>query len=428
VSFNGEESFEGGPVPDPSNRHWRHPSELAATAAAQSSPPTLREAGLGPLVLTGVLAVGAVSGLLVALSIGGLSLVGDGGLRVVDGDMVEAAIGQPTDPESESGAGEPDAGEQPTTTVAPGPTQTSLRLTPQVPPDPEVELWSETVTGPTSDEVLLLAYGVFASTDADHRLASYLVHDDMVITSAAAVYGRDTLWLRVAGRWVSASVAMADPYTDVAVLQTADPLPAELSSPTVFAGQPEPGAEVTVRLAPPGDEPTAEAGRTGYIAPTDQSVKTSLNRRCYDAFATSLPSSLAPPGSAMVDGGGSVIGMTISTPGPTAAAIPMATVIGVARTMMEVGSPAAVWLGIEAGSDADGRTRVIDVVDPGPAAGVIMADDVILSIDGRRVENPDHLVHLVRGIDPDVESEIVIERDGTTESVSLRPAPIATKG
>lgn len=393
---------------------------------AASTPPTMREAPLGPMVLTGVLAVGAVSGLLVALSVGGLTLFDTGGMRVADGDLTGAAIGQHTSDGAEAPTGTV-VDEQTTTTAANTLTSTSLPLTPPASSEAELEVWSASSPGATAAEVLLLAYGVFASPNVDDRLASYLVHDGMVVTSAAAVSGRDSIWLRVAGRWSPASVAMVDPYTDVAVLQTAEPLPDDLSSPNIAAARPEPGASVTVRLGPTGIEAADDAERTGIVASPSEPVKTSLNRNCYDAFTTSLHSSLAPPGSPVVDPDGAVIGMTISAPQPTTAAVPIATVIEVARSMMELGSPAAVWLGIEAGADTEGRTRVIAVVDSGPAADILMADDVIVSIDGHAVENPDHLVHLVRDIGTGVDAQVVIERDGTAESVSLRPAPVTAK-
>lgn len=388
-------------------------------AATPDGPPSMREAGLGPMVL----AVGAVSGLLMALSVGGLSLLNDGGIEIADSDLAEAAIGQPsTDTDSTSSLDR-----QPTTTVPSAPTPTSLPVVPPASSDSDLELWSAATSAPTADEVLLRTSGVFASPNVDARLASYLIHDGMVVTSAAAVSGRDTIWLRVAGRWSTASVAMADPYTDVAVLQTDEPLPEDLLSSTISIAEPEPGSKISVGLGASAEQTAGEAVRSGVVAALNQPVKTSLNRNCYDAFTTSLRSAATAPGSAIVDGDGAVMGMVISTFEPTAAALPITTVIAVARSMMDTGSPAAVWLGIEAGPDSEGRTRVIDVVIPGPAAEALMADDVIVSIDGQVVENPDHLVHLVRGIGTDVEAEVIIERDGTTESVSLRPAPVTAK-
>lgn len=410
-------------MPDPSNRHWRHPSELAATAGA-TAPPTIREAALRPLTLSGVLAVGAVSGLLVALSIGGFSVIDTGGIGAADSELVDAvALGQRaiSDADSDRRAGGQPTTTVATTTVAAAATSTSLHY--MAPASSDIELWSAT----TSDEVLLLAYGVFASPNVEERLASYLVYDGMVLTSAAAVSGRDKLWLRVAGRWAPASIAMADPYTDVAVLQAAEPLPERLSPAAVAEDRPEPGTNVRVRLGPTGNEPDGGAGRSGVVVTPPEPVKTSLNRQCYDAFSISVRSQLASPGSAVVDGSGTVIGMTISTHHATAAAVPMETVLDVAHSMMDLGSPAAVWLGIEAVADAEGRTRVIDVVAPGPAADVLMADDVIVSIDGQAVENPDHLVHLVRAVEIGVDTEMVIERAGATESVSVRPGSVADR-
>ena len=389
-------------------------------AATPTGPPSMREAGLGQLVL----AVGAVSGLLLALSVGGLSVLSDRGIGVADSDLAEAAIGQPPiDTGSTSSLDR-----QPTTTVTAVRTPTSLQVVPPASSGSDLELWWAAKSSvPTADEVLLRTSGVFASPNVNARLASYLIHDGMVITSAAAVSGRDTLWLRVAGRWSPASVAMADPYTDVAVLQTDEPLPEDLLSSTIAAAEPEPGTRISVGLGTSAEETAGEGSRSGVVAALTQPVKTSLNRNCYDAFTTSLRSSATAPGSAIVDGDGAVIGMAISTLEPTAAAIPMTTVMAVAHSMMDIGSPAAVWLGIEAGPDTEGRTRVINVVTPGPASGALMADDVIVSIDGQMVENPDHLVHLVRGIGTDVEAEIVIEREGTTESVSVRPSPATAK-
>lgn len=394
--------------------------------AASGPPAAVRQAGLGPMVLTGVLAVGAVSGLLVALSVGGFSVLDSGSVRVADNDLTGAAIGHRNDADpGERAVTEVD--EQTTTTAPAAMTSTSVQLPAAPSSEVEIEIWSATSTGPTAAEVLLLAYGVFASPNAEDRLASYLVHDEMVLTSAAAVSGRDRIWLRVAGRWAPASVAMADPYTDVAVLRTGESLPENLSSPAVAAGRPEPGTSVTVRLGPTGIEMADEAGREGIVASPDQPVKTSLNRNCYDAFTTSLHSSSAPPGSAVVDPDGVLIGMTISAPQPTAAAVPIATVADVAHSMMDLGSPSSVWIGVEASADSKGQTRVIDVVAPGPAADILMTDDVIVSINGETVEDPDHLVHLVRRLGAETDAEIRIERDGTTESVSVRPAPVAAK-
>ncbi len=394
-------------------------------SGAPATSPALHQAGLRPLLFGGILAVGAVSGLLVALSIGGFSIVADGAVLTTDGDLADAAIGRPSAPESTTGpaaaAGAGSVDDLNSDSVS---ATTASTIVPSTESARRLELWSANEAEVEPGNVELAAYGVFASRRVDTRLASFLVHDGMLITSAAAVAGRDTLWLRVAGRWEPTSVAMADPYTDVAVLQATESLPDDLASMLI---EPEPvreGEPVAARLAPP-DGASAPSGTLGYVGLSDQAVTTSLNRRCYVAFTTSLRYSAVPPGSALVDGDGAVIGMVIATPEPAAAAVPMTTVIEVATSMTEFGSPAPVWLGIEAGADGDGRTRVIDVEPTGPAAGVLAGDDIIVSIAGTTVENPDHLVHLVRRIPSDDGAAVVIERDGVNGSVHLRPSVVA---
>ena len=395
-------------------------------AATPSPAPTMRQAGLGPLLLVGVLTVGAVSGVLVALSVNGTPLVTDGGLSVADSELAETAIGRQPGSGDEAGAAPADdAG--PTTTVAGAAATSSLLLSPSTLLSPEAELWSSPAPKVDPQDTALDAYGVFTAPNVDSRLASFVVVDDMIVTSAAAIDGRKAFWLRADGQWTAADLVMADPYTDVAVLRSAEPLP-NLPPPSEIGEAPVAGAEVVARPAPLAAGYADDAGHVGFVVSPGEVITTSLNRLCYDAFATSLPASMTPPGSALLDADGHTVAMTIATEAATAAAVPMSVVAEVARSMTESGSPATAWLGIEATVDSAGRTLVIDVVPSGPAADVLMPQDVILSIDGRSVQNPDHLVHLVRAIETDVEAELTIERDGATELVDVRPAPVAARG
>ncbi len=390
----------------------------------QAAPPTMRESGLGPLMLFGVLTVGAVSGALVATTLGWNQFLGDSGLTVADGDLAEVAIRQHVESRRDAG-GQTSAGTASTTsTSAPMSTSTTLAIAPSGVVPPEIEVWS--ATNPNTDiaQIELMTYGVFAAPKADARLASFIVHDDIVVTSAAAVSDHERLWLRVAGRWTSATLAMADPYTDVAVLTTEEPLPDDLSIPSISTDQPEAGREVTLQIAPIDAAVRGESARRGLIGQPGEGVMTSLNRHCYSAFTITLDASSTPPGSAIIDDDGAIIGMTISTYEPTAAVVPMSIVTDIARSMTEFGSPTANWIGIEAAADGTGRTRLIEVTPDGPAADVLMADDVIVSVDGQPVENPDHLVHLVRGIGTESDATFVVERDGDTEALSIRPASV----
>ena len=376
--------------------------------SSPAASPTFRESGLGSLMLVGALAVGTVSAVLVVLSATGLWFT-DSRLTVADGDLAEAAIGQP-----QSGV-EPGNEEGEVTT-------TSVALVPTSAANPEVRLWSESSVTTTTELSRSSLRGVFASAGLNELLASFIVHDGLIITSAGAVSGVDNPWLSVAGDQIAASVEMVDPYTDVAVLSTAEPLPEELVWSDVVAAVPDPGDRVDLRPTPLTAEDLDPTSSNGYVTGFDQRVMTALNRHCYGAFITSHHSSVAPPGSAVVDEHGAVVGMTISTTEPTVAAIPITTVLDVAASMSETGSPAAGWLGIEAAVDEKGRTLVIEVAAAGPAAEVLSAGDVIMSIDGMAVDNADHLVHLVRDIEIGNGAEATIERDGEREVVVLQPA------
>ncbi len=385
--------------------------------ATSSSPPTMRESGLGSLLVFGTLVLGAVAGSLVALSVSGLSPFVGQGLSVADGDMVGVAL----NPDFES---RPKLGAlvESTTTSTTSPSTTSVTVAAS-PAQSTVELWALDESDQSSRLAALSRNGVFSYRSGAHRLASFVVVDDLVVTSAAVVDERSDVWLRVDGQWTPADVVALDPYTDVAVLLPAEPLPADGAPEAAVGPAPDLGAAIRVQILPGHDDGQMAIEELGFVGQAEELVTTALHRYCYDAFITSLPSS-SPPGSAVVDEFGAVVGMTISAMGPLTAAVPIATVQEVARSMVESGSPSDSWLGVKAADD-DGRTRLTEVLPLGPSADSLRPEDVILSVNGEAVENPDHLVHLVRQVDLDVDVELLIERGGSTKPVTIVAAQVA---
>lgn len=78
-----------------------------------------------------------------------------------------------------------------------------------------------------------------------------------------------------------------------------------------------------------------------------------------------------------------------------------------------------------AGYDVPERALVAGVSEEGAADGVLEADDIVVSVDGVAVATPAEVVEQVGSVSPGDAIEVVIERDGAEQTVSLTTRPDA---
>ena len=344
--------------------------------------------------------------------------------------------GQQTDGESEVEAGS-DLGHS-TADGGDAATSTTLDVVPTSLPTS-----TTTASPPSGSAASPPGPAVHVGASLSSRLASLVATDGYLLTSASALDGRNRVFLRLDGAWFKAKVAAADPASDVAVLVLLD----EDAAPTIptsatVIGTPVAGADVFVghcrpawteatesgpgasensgRLVdpetepstgPPGDpdgsevpgtakpapasEPSCDDRSAGRVISNDTAVRTATGRMVYDPIKTSIHRSTGMAGAPLRDGVGRVTGLIIDSADPVVSALPIERALAVAESLVDrgVGSPA--WLGL------DGRPTSIgfelDHVNPdGSAAGILAPGDIIVTVNGARLENRDHLIHLVR--------------------------------
>lgn len=247
---DGEDDPIPGPVPDPSARHWRHPSELGhqhalpnpdPTPIPVGSPPAGSPSIVWPLTVVGGCVAAAALGVLVLSLTGvdeptlttgsgsvatagaGIDLADDDG-RGTGREATSTTQLWAADRSSPGGAAGGQAGAAPDGVYRGGDGSPATALggettIPTLPrPGRSVD---EKATTPASPVTLV---GVFAGPDPDGiPIASFVQVGGHLITSASSVAPRQLVWLRVGDRWLETEVTASDALTDVALLTPLDP-------------------------------------------------------------------------------------------------------------------------------------------------------------------------------------------------------------
>jgi len=420
---------EGGPPPDPSTREWRHPSEVTAAAvgtptAAHSMPPRSRPIGF-------VVAVGLTATALLAIGFGLLALI------VTNADKRESA----SPLADHVGAAAADVGYRSSastsdeSTVTPAPTTTQLALTSTT--TPWIQPRSTTI-GPEAgsylwphepDRSLAPLDGVFTTTpSAPLRLGGFVVLDDMVYTSASAIFHRDELTLLVGGRWIKVSVLGQDAINDIAVLEVPEDdlqyileVSASVWTLRADATPPLPGTEVKVHVAgpaTPGDDGAATAAMVdmrpdGIITGSKLQTTARAGASIYDSLSTTADLPEGASGSALTDADGAMVGLVIDSTDYLVTAVPVHRVAQVGESLRRWGLPWIAWLGITGESLPDGGVTLSSVQINGPAfAAALETGDVITAINEHEVLGIDHLAYLVRQMGAGTTIVVSYQRDG----------------
>ncbi len=397
-----------GPPPDPSLRHWRHPSEIAsANAAALRDLPSVRGPRWRSWSFLGGCALGLVGVLVIGTAvIRPLTTTSNNndGLLLASTPTGEASPSRQTP--ATTNLIEGNEGNDPADTKDTGAT-TSIALVP--PPS-----LPETVTAGES--------GVLAILDADDRslVASGLVIDGTVISSANELAGRSQVLLATESGLINGTVEGVDPFSDLVVITVLDPelLPTPIrviASPTPAdhamgdaiwllsaSDQPEPsGTNVTTPLA-----------LAGELTGAGDNVATSSGEMTFDALQTTIRTPDHGPGGALLDSSGNTIGMVISCDQHLAAALPIGSLRIAAQSIRDTGWAHIGWLGIE-GEGSESGIELVQVESNGPAATAgLLPGDRLLSVDGQRLQHVAEVVRSIRRVGVGNQVEFEVDRDG----------------
>ncbi|HUK33872.1 MAG TPA: trypsin-like peptidase domain-containing protein [Vicinamibacterales bacterium] len=249
------------------------------------------------------------------------------------------------------------------------------------------------------------------------RPASGLVCGDGAVLTLASVLGRnDGLHVRTHdGHALDAQLAGWDPATSLAVLQV-DGLKAPALSPSSVA--PRVGHIAIAVARSWSNVVTATSGLVSIIGgPLRTWRRTSIEQ----IIRTSAPMHDGFAGGAFLDASGTLIGVTTASAiRGLGIVIPASIAWQTAAALRQHGHVKRGYLGIasqpvriadpvQAGANTD--ALLVTHVTPGsPAEGAgVLVGDVILEVDGRRVESPEDLLDLLTG-----------DRIGTAVALQLR--------
>ncbi len=390
----GDDQVEFRPPLPPDDRIWRHPSEVAASAAVPSPRAAPRSRRWFPVRRPRVLGLATISGLVGAtLSLGLVAALGGftGHTTIVQRNVAIQPV--------TSRASDED-------TIA----AIAARTAPSV-----------------------AAVRVTRNGDTTAGSALVLRSDGYLVTNAHLVIAATLIEVRLqAGPSIGATVVGTDPLTDVAVLHVdaADLLPAALgSADTLSMGD---------RIVAVG-----AADTPGWSPEVTTAVVSGLGRRLRAADDTVLHDMIvidqalggAASGGALLDARGAVVGVTSDIGAAESdrvvrgVAMPIDLAVHVAEQIIEHGHARHVWLGIEGTdvSSADaldlgiaGGAAVTRVIDGSPAAAAgFAAGDVIVAIDGATVDSMSHLIVALRIHDPGDEVTLSVRRGEATVPITV---------
>ncbi len=246
--------------------------------------------------------------------------------------------------------------------------------------------------------------------------------DGYVLTNAHVVDGANRVTVAVAGgsRALSATVVGADDAHDVALLKIegASGLPAAELGRSADVGVGEDVVAIGNALGLRGD-PTVTRG-----------IVSALNRTVENLTGMIQTDAAINPGNSggpLVNSAGQIIGINTAVAAQGAQNIGFAIPIDKAKSLADrlktgQGPAPTAFLGVSTTETEDGSAGalVVSLVAGGPAQRAsISVGDLIVSFDGKPVSGADTLSGLVQARQPGDTVQVVIERDGTSRTVSV---------
>lgn len=250
-----------------------------------------------------------------------------------------------------------------------------------------------------------------------------------IMTNAHVVDGADEILVRLSDRReLEAELVGADVKTDIAVLKVdADDLPALTLGDSDDL---QVGEWVAAIGSPFGFDHSVTAGIVSAINRT-------LPRDAYVPFIqTDVAINPGNSGGPLFNLEGEVVGINSQIFTRSGGfmglsfSIPINVAMEVTDQLREDGSVNRGWLGVmiqpvsrdlaeSFGMESPEGALIADIDPEGPAArDGLLAGDVILDVDGKRVDSSDALPRLIGAIDPGEEVELIVLRNGERETVT----------
>ncbi len=268
-----------------------------------------------------------------------------------------------------------------------------------------------------------------------------ITSDGFVLTSAHVVAGSDGGNASFSdGRETSFEIVGADPLSDLAVVRARsdDLVPAELGD----ASRLKVGQLVVAIGNPLGFGGTVTAGVVGAVGRSFVTQSNGTARFVENVIQTDAALHPGSSGGALVESGGTVVGVNTALVGPgmgqgLGLAVPVnETTLKIVSALMTEGRVRRAWFGVAGGSRPlpprvareVGRERGIEVVQvvpgsPAAAAG-LRPEDLIVEVHGTPVEGMDDLQRLMDGSLAGRSIEIAVYRDRLLR-LPITPAELA---
>lgn len=383
-------------LPDPSQRAWRHPSEMSGSLPLMP--------GEGP----GYDAAGASS---FTASLFSKGLFGVVALLVATATVYQLAVAsRTTSSDTFSAQNDTAADGDTTSTDALSGTQADAPLSGA---QSSATLPDLTPEQPDSFAQKTVAQGtLFASNNADSPVATVMIMGDVMVTSASAVDNYQVLWLEGDDRRTRFNIDILgfDQFADIAVLA------APVRAGTIEG---EPGLLLEELIALPqfeaeqvqdvvvGDAAVSTA-KNGAVIGVDEAILHNSGHTIYSAIITSIPFEDHLAGAPLTTPAGDLVGFVVNAAGAVVAALPVDDFIRLAQSLLTLDENQDFAL--ELSPDDSGRPVVADVDPAGPFATDLAGGDVVVAVDGTKLLDTDHLTHLMRRLEPGQSVVLTVER------------------
>jgi serine protease Do len=259
--------------------------------------------------------------------------------------------------------------------------------------------------------------------------SGFLLRQNYIVTNAHVVGNASEVQVRFSqGEWRTASVVGTDPSSDLAVVQVQNP-PQYASALSLVQSEPAIGTEAVAIGNPFGLEGSVTSG---LVSGLNRLIPAPNGYRIPDAIQTGAPVNPGNSGGPLVDLDGRVIGVISSGGGENLAfAISAALVKRVVPALIENGEYDHAYMGIrtqtvtpdiaqQLGLDQPRGVVVAGVQSGGPSAGTLQQGDVILSINGTRIDGRQQLIsYLALQASPGDSVEVTVLRNGERRTLSL---------
>jgi putative serine protease PepD len=256
--------------------------------------------------------------------------------------------------------------------------------------------------------------------------SGFAIGDGRVVTNQHVVAGAQEVAVRLRGRRVRANVVGSDPSTDLALLRLRPRQSQRVEAlPLGNSRSVRPGDVAVVIGNPLGLARTITAG---VVSATDRRIDAPDGLVIRDAIQTDAAVNPGNSGGPLLDARGRVIGVISQGRGDGIAfAVPVDTVERVVPQLERDGRVRRAYLGVSMSTAGQGAL-VREAVRRGPAARAgLRRGDVIVSVGGTRVRNPDDVAAAIADRRPRERVTIEYSRDEEQRSIEavlgVRPAP-----